>query len=112
MIQQESRLNVADNSGAKEVLCIRVLGNSGQDYAKIGDKIVVTVKDATPNGGIKKGTVSKAVIVRTVNKIEMCRLQGFPDNYCDILTTAKAGSLLGDGWTLPIIEHIFNFINK
>ena len=49
-------------------------------------------------------------IVRTVNKIEMCRLQGFPDNYCDILSTAKAGSLLGDGWTLPIIEHIFSFI--
>jgi DNA (cytosine-5)-methyltransferase 3A len=49
-------------------------------------------------------------IVRTVNKIEICRLQGFPDNYCDILTTAKAGSLLGDGWTLPIIEHIFKFI--
>lgn len=65
MIQQESRLNVADNSGAKEVLCIRVLGNSGQDYAKIGDKIVVTVKDAIPAGGIKKGTVAKAVIVRT-----------------------------------------------
>jgi DNA (cytosine-5)-methyltransferase 3A len=51
-------------------------------------------------------------IVRTVNKVEMCRLQGFPDDYCDILTTAKAGSLLGDGWTLPIIEHIFNFIKK
>jgi DNA (cytosine-5)-methyltransferase 3A len=51
-------------------------------------------------------------IVRTINKIEMCRLQGFPDNYCDILTTAKAGSLLGDGWTLPIIEHIFKFIEK
>jgi DNA-cytosine methyltransferase len=51
-------------------------------------------------------------IVRTVNKIEMCRLQGFPDNYCDILSTAKAGSLLGDGWTLPIIEHIFSFINN
>jgi len=51
-------------------------------------------------------------IVRTVNKIEMCRLQGFPDNYCDILTTAKAGSLLGDGWTLPIIEHIFKFIKQ
>ena len=50
--------------------------------------------------------------VRTVNKIEMCRLQGFPDNYCDILSTAKAGSLLGDGWTLPIIEHIFSFIKK
>lgn len=49
-------------------------------------------------------------IVRTVNKIEMCRLQGFPDDYCDILTTAKAGSLLGDGWTLPIIEHIFKYI--
>jgi DNA (cytosine-5)-methyltransferase 3A len=51
-------------------------------------------------------------IVRTVNKIEMCRLQGFPDDYCDILSTAKAGSLLGDGWTLPIIEHIFSFIKK
>jgi DNA (cytosine-5)-methyltransferase 1 len=49
-------------------------------------------------------------IVRTVNKVEMCRLQGFPDNYCDILSTKKAGSLLGDGWTLPIIEHIFSFI--
>ena len=51
-------------------------------------------------------------MVRTVNKVEMCRLQGFPDNYCDILTTAKAGSLLGDGWTLPIIEHIFKYIKK
>lgn len=51
-------------------------------------------------------------IVRTVNKVEMCRLQGFPDDYCDILTTAKAGSLLGDGWTLPIIEHIFSFIKQ
>ena len=50
--------------------------------------------------------------VRTVNKVEMCRLQGFPDNYCDILTTAKAGSLLGDGWTLPIIEHIFSYIKQ
>jgi hypothetical protein len=49
-------------------------------------------------------------IVRTVNKVEMCRLQGFPDNYCDILTTSKAGSLLGDGWTLPIIEHIFSYL--
>lgn len=51
-------------------------------------------------------------IVRTVNKVEMCRLQGFPDDYCDILTTRKAGSLLGDGWTLPVIEHIFSFIKK
>lgn len=69
MIQQETRLNVADNSGAREVLCIRVLGNSGQRYAGIGDKIVVTVKDALPAGGIKKGTVTKAVIVRTTNKL-------------------------------------------
>lgn len=69
MIQQESRLNVADNSGAKEVLCIRVLGNSGQRYARIGDTIVVTVKAAMPAGGIKKGTVTKAVIVRTTNKL-------------------------------------------
>lgn len=56
--------------------------------------------------------IHKDGIVRTVNKIEMCRLQGFPDDYCDILTTAKAGSLLGDGWTLPIIEHIFSFIKQ
>ena len=69
MIQQESRLNVADNSGAKEVLCIRVLGNSGQVYAGIGDVIVVTVKDSIPAGNVKKGTVSKAVIVRTKNKL-------------------------------------------
>jgi DNA (cytosine-5)-methyltransferase 3A len=54
--------------------------------------------------------IHKDGIVRTVNKVEMCRLQGFPDDYCDILTTAKAGSLLGDGWTLPIIEHIFKYI--
>jgi large subunit ribosomal protein L14 len=64
MIQQESRLNVADNSGAKEVLCIRVLGGSKRRYASVGDKIVVSVKDASP-GGIKKGSVSKAVVVRT-----------------------------------------------
>ena len=69
MIQQESRLNVADNSGAKQVLCIRVLGNSGQDYAGVGDKIVVTVKDSLPGGAMKKGTVSKAVIVRTRHKL-------------------------------------------
>ena len=64
MIQQESRHKVPDNSGAKEVLCIRVLGGSGRRYASVGDKIVVAVKDASP-GGIKKGSVSKAVIVRT-----------------------------------------------
>lgn len=68
MIQAESRLNVADNSGAKEVLCIKVLGGSRRRYASIGDKIVVTVKEATPNG-VKKGTVSKAVVVRTKKEI-------------------------------------------
>jgi large subunit ribosomal protein L14 len=90
MIQQESRLNVADNSGAKEVLCIRVLGNSGQDYARIGDKIVVSVKDAIPAGGIKKGTVTKAVIVRTKNKLR--RKDGsyirFDDNAVVLLNQA------------------------
>ena len=65
MIQQESRLSVADNSGAKEVLCIRVLGGSKRRYARIGDKIVVSVKSAIPGGNIKKGEVSKAVVVRT-----------------------------------------------
>jgi large subunit ribosomal protein L14 len=65
MIQQESRLNVADNSGAKEVLCIRVLGGTARRYARIGDTIVVTIKHAMPNGGAKKGTVHKAVVVRT-----------------------------------------------
>ena len=65
MIQQESRLRVADNTGAKELLCIRVLGGSGRRYAGIGDIIVATVKDAIPGGGVKKGEVVKAVIVRT-----------------------------------------------
>jgi large subunit ribosomal protein L14 len=65
MIQQESRLAVADNSGAKEVLCIRVLGGSGRRYARVGDKIVVSVKSAVPGGAVKKGQVSKAVVVRT-----------------------------------------------
>jgi len=69
MIQQESRLLVADNSGAKEVLCIRVLGGTGKRYASIGDKIVVTVKNAIPSGEIKKGMISKAVVVRTKKEI-------------------------------------------
>ncbi len=69
MIQQESRLIVADNSGAKEVLCIRVLGGTRKRYASIGDKIVVTVKSAVPAGDIKKGTVSKAVVVRTKKEV-------------------------------------------
>jgi len=65
MIQQESRLVAADNSGAKELLCIRVLGGSGRRYAGVGDVIIATVKDATPGGVVKKGEVVKAVVVRT-----------------------------------------------
>ena len=68
MIQQESRLRVADNTGAKEILCIRVLGGSGRRYAGIGDVIVATVKDAIPGGTVKKGDVVKAVVVRTVKE--------------------------------------------
>ena len=87
MIQQESRLTVADNSGAKEVLCIRVLGGTGKRYASIGDRIIVTVKNALPSGNIKKGTVSKAVVVRT--KKEIRRNDGsyirFDDNAAVIL---------------------------
>lgn len=90
MIQQESRLRVADNSGAKEVLCIRVLGNSGQVYAGIGDLIVVTVKDSIPAAAVKKGTVTKAVIVRTKKKLR--RKDGsyinFDDNAVVLLNTA------------------------
>ena len=69
MIQQESRMKVADNSGAKEALCIRVLGGTKRRYASVGDKVVVTVKSATPNGNVKKGTVSKAVVVRTKKEV-------------------------------------------
>lgn len=87
MIQQETRLKVADNSGAKEVLCIRVLGGTGRRYASVGDKIVVSVKSAIPSGGVKKGAVSKAVVVRT--KKEVRRADGsyirFDDNSCVLL---------------------------
>lgn len=69
MIQQESRLKVADNTGAKEILCIRVLGGSGRRYAGVGDIIVATVKDATPGGVVKKGEIVRAVVVRTVKEI-------------------------------------------
>lgn len=74
MIQQESRLAVADNSGAKEVLCIRVLGGSGRRYARVGDRIVVSVKSVIPGGNVKKGDVSRAVVVRT--RKELKRLDG------------------------------------
>ena len=90
MIQQESRMNVADNSGAREVLCIRVLGGTKRRYASIGDKVVVTVKSATPNGNINKGTVAKAVVVRTRKEIR--RADGsyirFDDNACVLLNEA------------------------
>ena len=68
MIQQESRLKVADNTGAKEILTVRVLGGSGRRYARIGDTVVATVKDAMPGAGVKKGDVVKAVIVRTIKE--------------------------------------------
>ncbi|MGO3183632.1 MAG: 50S ribosomal protein L14 [Aequorivita sp.] len=87
MLQQESRLKVADNTGAKEVLCIRVLGGTKRRYASIGDKIVVSVKESTPNGTIKKGAVSTAVVVRTRKEIR--RPDGsyirFDDNACVLL---------------------------
>ena len=87
MLQQESRLKVADNTGAKEVLTIRVLGGTKRRYVSIGDKIVVTVKEATPNGSVKKGQVSTAVVVRT--KKEVRRPDGsyirFDENACVLL---------------------------
>jgi large subunit ribosomal protein L14 len=88
MIQQETRLVVADNSGAKNALCIRVLGGTKRRYASVGDKIVVAIKDALPSGNVKKGAVSKAVVVRT--KKEVRRQDGsyirFDDNACVLLT--------------------------
>ena len=90
MIQQETRMTVADNSGAKSALCIRVLGGTKKRYATIGDTIVVAIKDAIPSGNIKKGAVSKAVVVRT--KKEIRRNDGsyirFDDNACVLLTAA------------------------
>jgi len=106
MIQQESRLTVADNSGAKEVLCIRVLGGTGKRYATIGDKIVVTVKNAIPSGNIKKGTVSKAVVVRT--KKEIRRNDGsyirFDDNAVVLLNTT--GEMIGTRIFGPVAREL------
>jgi large subunit ribosomal protein L14 len=91
MIQTESRLSVADNSGAKEVLCIRVLGGTKRRYASVGDRIVVSVKSAMPAGGVKKGQVAKAVVVRT--KKEIRRADGsyirFDDNAVVLLNQAN-----------------------
>jgi len=87
MLQTESRLRVADNTGAKEVLVIRVLGGTRRRYASVGDTIVVTVKDATPSGNAKKGTVSKAVVVRTTKEIRCPdgSYIRFDDNACVLL---------------------------
>ncbi|MBP5643623.1 MAG: 50S ribosomal protein L14 [Bacteroidales bacterium] len=88
MVQQETRLSVADNSGAKEVLCIRVLGGTKKRYASVGDKIIVAIKSAIPSGNVKKGTVSKAVIVRTKNRVRRAdgSYIGFDDNAVVLLT--------------------------
>ena len=106
MIQQESRLKVADNSGAKEVLCIRVLGGTKRRYASVGDKIIVTVKDAMPAGNMKKGTVSRAVIVRT--RKEFRRPDGsyirFDDNACVLLN--PAGEMRGTRVFGPVAREL------
>ena len=106
MIQQESRLKVADNSGAKEVLCIRVLGGTGKRYATVGDIIVVAVKTALPSGEVKKGAVSKAVIVRT--KKEIRRADGsyirFDDNACVLLN--NAGEIRGRRIFGPVAREL------
>ena len=91
MIQQESRLKVADNTGAKEILCIRVLGGSTRRYGGVGDVIVATIKSAAPNGSVKKGDVVRAVVVRTAKEVH--RPDGshikFDDNAAVILDQAK-----------------------
>lgn len=106
MIQQESRLTVADNSGAKEVLCIRVLGGTRKKYASIGDKIVVAIKSAIPSGNVKKGTVAKAVVVRT--KKEIRRNDGsyirFDDNAVVLLNTA--GEMTGTRIFGPVAREL------
>jgi large subunit ribosomal protein L14 len=106
MIQQESRVGVADNSGAKEVLCIRVLGGTKKRYASIGDTIVCTVKNALPSGNIKKGTVSKAVVVRT--KKEIRRPDGsyirFDDNA--VVMLSSNGEMVGTRIFGPVAREL------
>ena len=106
MIQQETRLSVADNSGAKEALCIRVLGGTRHRYATVGETIVVTVKSAIPGGDIKKGTVTRAVVVRT--KKEIRRADGsyirFDDNACVLLN--GAGELRGTRIFGPVAREL------
>ena len=106
MVQQESRLKVADNTGDKEVLTIRVLGGTKRRYASVGDKIVVSIKDATPNGNVKKGAVSTAVVVRT--KKEVRRADGsyirFDDNACVLLNAA--GEMRGTRVFGPVAREL------
>ena len=106
MIQVESRLTVADNSGAREVLCIRVLGGTRRRYATVGDVIVVTVKNVIPSSEIKKGTVSKALIVRT--KKEIRRADGsyirFDDNACVLLS--NTGEMRGTRIIGPVAREL------
>ena len=106
MIQVESRLSVADNSGAKEVLCIRVLGGTRRRYASVGDKIVVSVKSAMPSGAVKKGSVAKAVVVRTTKEVR--RADGsyirFDDNACVILN--QAGEMRGTRIFGPVAREL------
>ena len=106
MIQQETRLTVADNSGAKEVLCIRVLGGTGKRYATVGDVIVVAVKSVIPSSDLKKGAVSKAVVVRTTKEIR--RADGsyirFDDNACVLLS--GAGEMRGSRIFGPVAREL------
>jgi large subunit ribosomal protein L14 len=106
MVQQESRLRVADNTGAKEVLTIRVLGGTKRRYASVGDKIVVTIKDVTPNGSVKKGQVSTAVVIRV--KKEIRRPDGsyilFDDNACVLLN--KTGEMRGTRVFGPVSREL------
>ena len=106
MVQQESRLKVADNTGAKEVLTIRVLGGTKRRYASVGDKIVVSIKETSPNGSVKKGAVSTAVVVRT--KKEVRRADGsyirFDDNACVLLNAA--GEMRGTRVFGPVAREL------
>lgn len=106
MVQQESRLRVADNTGAKQVLVIRVLGGTKKRYASVGDKIVVSVKESTPNGSVKSGDVSTAVVVRT-NK-EVRRPDGsyirFDDNACVLLN--PTGEMRGTRVFGPVAKEL------
>ena len=106
MIQQESRLVVADNSGAKEVLCIRVLGGTKRRYASIGDKIVVTVKSASPSGDVKKGTVSKAVVVRTTKEIRRANGSYIRFDYNAVVLLNNQGEMRGTRIFGPVAREL------